>query len=84
MPADQRYVAWGAKKIVGAVKRGKPSPLTEDVAICHLMGWTHRQLQEQPARFVERLALYLETLGSERSREKRRWEEELRRLKDRR
>ena len=63
------------------MKRGKPSPLTEDVAICHLMGWTHQQLQEQPTRFVERLSVYLETLGSERAREERRLEEELRRLK---
>jgi len=66
------------------VKRGKPSPLLKDIAICHLMGWTHQQLQAQPARFVERLSLYLETLGSERSREERRLQEELRRLKGRR
>ena len=66
------------------MKRGKPSPLTKDVAICHLMGWTHQQLQAQPARFIERLAVYLEALGSERVREERRWEEELKRLKHRR
>lgn len=69
--------------MIMAVKRDKPSHLVNDVALCHVMGWTFDQLQEQPARFIERLSVYLETLGSERAREDRRLEDELRRLKNR-
>ena len=66
------------------MKRGKPSPLLDDVAICVTMGWTHGELTAQPARFVERLGVYLETLADERAREERRLEDELRRLTRRR
>ena len=66
------------------MKRGKPSPLLEDVAICATMGWTHDELNAQPAGFVERLGFYLETLANERSREEQRLEDELRRLTRRR
>jgi hypothetical protein len=48
------------------------------------MGWTHGELTAQPARFVERLIVYLETLADERAREERRLEDELRRLTRRR
>jgi hypothetical protein len=48
------------------------------------MGWTHHEVNAQPARFVERLGVYLETLVDERSREERRLEDELRRLTRRR
>ena len=48
------------------------------------MGWTLDQLHSQPARFIERLTVYLETLGSQRAREERRVEEEMRRLRNRR
>jgi len=62
------------------VKRGKPSPLLDDVALCAVMGWTHDELNAQPARFVERLGVYLETMADARSREERRLKDELRRL----
>ena len=48
------------------------------------MGWTHGELTAQPARFVERLGVYLETLADVRDREGRRLEDELRRLTRRR
>jgi hypothetical protein len=48
------------------------------------MGWTHDELNAQPAGFVERLGFYLETLANERSREEQRLEDELRRLTRRR
>ena len=64
-----------------AVKRGKPSPLTEDVALCAAMGWTHGELMAQPAGFVERLSVYLETVAGVQDRERRRLEEELNRLR---
>jgi len=66
---------------VEAVKRGKPSPLTGDVALCLAMGWTHGELMAQPAGFVERLGVYLEAVASVQDRERRRFEEELDRLR---
>ncbi len=48
------------------------------------MGWTREELTAQPARFVERLGVYLEALTDERDREERRFEDELRRLTRRR
>jgi hypothetical protein len=48
------------------------------------MGWTHDMLMAQPARFVERLGVYLEALADGRAREERRLEDELRRLTRRR
>ncbi|MFH2111214.1 MAG: hypothetical protein ABIJ47_08155 [Candidatus Bathyarchaeota archaeon] len=63
------------------MKRGKPSPLTEDVALCVATGWTLDQLAVQPAVFVERLGVYLEAVAGVQDREKRRLEEELNRLR---
>jgi len=63
------------------MKRGKPSPLLEDVALCATMGWTWEELNVQPARFVERLGVYLGALVDEREREGRRLEDEFRRLR---
>jgi len=63
------------------VKRGKPSPHLEDVALCAQMGWTSDELAAQPARFVERLGVYLGAVADTREREGRRLEDELRRLK---
>ncbi|HUV34862.1 MAG TPA: hypothetical protein VMW22_08000 [Candidatus Desulfaltia sp.] len=63
------------------MKRGKPSPLTEDVALCAAMGWTHGELMTQPAGFVERLGVYLEAVAGVQDRERRRLEEELNRLR---
>ncbi len=60
-----------------AVKRGKPSPLTEDVALCLATGWTLDQLEAQPAGFVERLSVYLEAVAGMQDRERQRLEEEL-------
>jgi hypothetical protein len=65
------------------VKRGKPSPHLEDVALCATMGWTSDELNAQPARFVERLGVYLGAVADAREREGRRLEEELRRLRHR-
>lgn len=64
-----------------AVKRGKPSPLTEDVALCLATGWTLDQLEAQPAGFVERLSVYLEAVADVQDRERRKLEEELDRLR---
>jgi hypothetical protein len=44
------------------------------------MGWTLDELRRQPARFVGKLAIYLETIGEEQDKGRRRLEEELRRL----
>jgi hypothetical protein len=48
------------------------------------MGWTCGELNAQPARFVERLGFYLESIADERAREERRLEDDLRRLTRRR
>jgi len=65
------------------VKRGKPEPLLDDVSLCVQMGWTHEELMAQPARFVERLRVYLDALGDRQERERRRLEEEINRLRRR-
>ena len=62
-----------------AVKRCKPEPFLDDVVLCAQMGWTWQQLQEQPAKFVEKLQIYLGVLADERRRERLRAEEEMRR-----
>jgi hypothetical protein len=49
------------------VKRGKPEPLLDDVALCVNMGWTHGELLGQPSRFIERLRVYLGALGTSRT-----------------
>lgn len=66
------------------MKRDKPSPLTDDVSLCYAMGWTLEQLEEHPTEFIDRLAVYLETLGNEKKREDQRVEDELRRLRNKR
>jgi len=63
------------------VKRGKPEPLLDDVSLCVQMGWTYEELMAQPARFVERLRVYLDALGDLQERERRRLEEEIDRLR---
>ena len=65
------------------MKRGKPEPLLDDVSLCVQMGWTHEELIAQPARFVERLRVYLDALGDRQERERRRLEEEFDRLRRR-
>jgi len=65
------------------VKREKPEPLLDDVSTCVQMGWTHEDLMRQPARFVERLRIYLDTLGDKQERERRRLEDEIGRLRRR-
>ena len=62
-----------------AVKRGKTCNLVDDVALCVQMGWTLEELESQPARFIEKLQVYLSTLTALQERESRRLEEELRR-----
>ena len=63
------------------MKRGKPEPLLDDVSLCVQMGWTYEELMAQPARFVERLRVYLDALGDLQERERRRLEEEIDRLR---
>jgi len=63
------------------VKREKPEPLIDDVALCVQMGWTHEDLMRQPARFVEKLRIYLDAVGDKQAREQRRLEDELARLR---
>jgi len=63
------------------VKREKPEPLIDDVALCVQMGWTHEDLMRQPARFVEKLRIYLYAVGDKQAREQRRLEDELARLR---
>ena len=65
------------------MKRGAAEPLLEDVGLCAQMGWTHDELARQPARFVERLGVYLGALADAQERERRRLEEELGRLRRR-
>ena len=62
---------------MAAVRRGKPEPLLEDVALCVEMGWTHEELERQPARFVEKLDTYLAAVADREERERMRLEEEL-------
>ena len=63
------------------MKREKPEPLLDDVAICVQMGWTHEDLMRQPVRFVEKLRIYLDTVADKQERERRRLEEEINRLR---
>ncbi len=63
------------------MKRGKPEPLLDDVALCVNMGWTHGELLEQPSRFIERLKAYLNALGVTQDGERRRLEGELDRMR---
>ena len=65
------------------MKRGVPEPLLDDVNLCVQMGWTYGELMSQPVRFVERLRIYLDALGDQQERERRRLEEELDRLRRR-
>jgi hypothetical protein len=60
-----------------------PEPVLDDVSLCVQMGWTHGELMSQPVRFVERLRIYLDALGSKQEREGRRLEEEIDRLRRR-
>ena len=62
------------------MKRERPEPLLDDVALCVQMGWTHGELLVQPSRFVEKLRVYLDALGDKQDREQRRLEDELERI----
>jgi len=63
------------------VKREKAEPLLDDVALCVQMGWTHEELTRQPVRFVEKIGAYLAAVADKQSREQRRLEEEIERLR---
>ena len=65
------------------MKREKPEPLLDDVSLCVQMGWTHDELMRQPARFVEKLRVYLDAIADRQDRERRRLEEEIERLRRR-
>ena len=65
------------------MKREKPEPLIDDVALCVQMGWTHGELTGQPVRFVEKLQIYLDALAEKQDRERRRLEEEIERMRRR-
>jgi len=60
-----------------AVKREKPEPLLEDVILCVSMGWTYQELMRQPAEFVERLKIYLNTEARKRESEMERMRSEI-------
>ena len=77
LPRNQRGDHRRKKKILAAATQGNPD---EDLAICVAMGWTADMLHAQPARFIERLVIYLDALAREREREQRRHLEQLRRL----
>ncbi len=64
-----------------AMKRNKAEPLIEDVAICLTMGWTYSELMRQPAEFIERLQIYLNTQADIQERERRDLESKLEDLK---
>lgn len=65
------------------MKREKAEPLLDDVSLCVQMGWTHEELLGQPARFVEKLRIYLDAVANKQDRERRRLEEEIERLRRR-
>ena len=65
------------------MKREKPEPLIDDVALCVQMGWTHGELMRQPVRFVEKLQIYLDMLADKQDRERHRLEEEIERMRRR-
>jgi len=60
-----------------AVKREKPEPLLEDVILCVNTGWTYQELMRQPAEFVERLKIYLNTEARKRELEMERMRSEI-------
>jgi len=60
-----------------AVKREKPEPLLEDVLLCANMGWTYQDLMRQPAEFLERLKIYLNTEARKRELEMERMRSEI-------
>lgn len=62
-----------------AVKRGAPDPLVDDVSLCVQLGWTHEELMAQPARFIDRVKVYLNTVANIQRKETEHLEEELRR-----
>ena len=64
------------------MKREKPEPILDDVVLCAQMGWTWQQLQKQPARFVEKLQIYLSTIADKQNREQQRFDADLDRLKE--
>jgi len=66
---------------VAAVKREKSEPLLDDVSLCVNMGWTYEELMRQPARFVEKLRVYMDAIGDKESRERRRFEDEIARMR---
>ena len=63
------------------MKREKPEPLLDDVSLCVQMGWTHGELMRQPARFVEKLRVYLDAVADKQERERRRLEKDIDRLR---
>ena len=65
------------------MKREKLEPLIDDVALCVQMSWTHEELKRQPARFVEKLQIYLDALADKQDRERRRLEGEIERMRRR-
>ena len=77
LPKNKRSDHRRKKKILAAATQGTTN---EDLAICAAMGWTADMLHAQPARFIERLVLYLDASARERERMNRRNMEQLRRL----
>ncbi len=62
---------------MAAATSGRLDRWVEDLALCWAMGWTAEELGRQPARFVERLGLFLGALALAEKRAARRlrgWE----------
>ena len=64
-----------------AVKREKPEPLLEDVILCSTLGWTYQELIGQPAKFVEKMKIYLNILDTKKAREQEQLREEFERMR---
>lgn len=60
-----------------AVKREKPEPLIDDVALCAVLGWTWEELMKQPERFVQKMRIYLNTQGRKAELEQERVKREI-------
>lgn len=67
-----------------AVKREKPEPLLDDIILCVTMGWTHEELMQQPAEFVDRLKVYLKAESRKRELETERVKHEIESMRYRR
>lgn len=61
--------------------RGKPESLIREVAFCIRMGWTKKQLDESDTRFIELIAIYLNTEANIIQRENEDFERDMEALR---